>query len=109
MFSRVGVPREIVIDQGANFMSKPLTEVYVMLHIDQIRTTPYHLQCNGLVECFNGTLKSMLRKSAYRDGEDWDKLLPYLLFAYREVPQSYIGFPLLSSCTVSTSDDLSIS
>ena len=34
----------------------------------------------------------MLRKSPYKDGKDWDKLLPYLFFAYREVPQSSTGF-----------------
>ena len=34
----------------------------------------------------------MLRKTARTEGKDWDKLLPYLLFAYREVPQSSTGF-----------------
>ena len=27
-----------------------------------------------------------------KEGKDWDQLLPYLLFAYREVPQSSTGF-----------------
>ena len=27
-----------------------------------------------------------------KEGKDWDKLIPYLLFAYREVPQSSTGF-----------------
>lgn len=26
------------------------------------------------------------------EGKDWDKLIPYLLFAYREVPQESSGF-----------------
>ena len=34
----------------------------------------------------------MLRKAASEDGKDWDKLLPYLLFTYREVPQASTGF-----------------
>ena len=33
----------------------------------------------------------MLRKTATK-GKDWDKLLPYLLFSYREVPQASTGF-----------------
>ena len=33
----------------------------------------------------------MLRRSA-EEGKDWDKLLPYVLFAYREVPQETTGF-----------------
>ena len=91
MFARVGVPREILTDQGTNFMSKLLAELYNLLHIHPIRTSPYHPQTDGLVERFNGTLKSMLRKTAL-EGKDWDKLLPYLLFAYREVPQATTGF-----------------
>ena len=34
----------------------------------------------------------MLRKAATQEGKDWDKLLPYLLFAYREVLQLSTGF-----------------
>ena len=34
----------------------------------------------------------MLRKAATNEGKDWDKVLPYLLFAYREVPQASTGF-----------------
>ena len=41
---------------------------------------------------FNQTLKVMLRKTAVQEGKDWDLLIPYVLFAYREVPQSSTGF-----------------
>ena len=92
VFSRVGIPQEIMSDQGTNFMSTLLAEMYRLLNVQRLRTTPYHPQCNGLVERFNQTLKAMLRKSATKDGKDWDKLLPYLLFAYREVPQESTGF-----------------
>ena len=35
----------------------------------------------------------MLRKTANEERKDWDRLLPYLLFAYsREVPQASTGF-----------------
>ena len=34
----------------------------------------------------------MLRKSIERDGRNWDQLLPYLMFAVREVPQASTGF-----------------
>ena len=91
-FSRVGIPEEILSDQGANFMSGLLQEVYQLLHIRRIRTSPYHPQTDGLVERFNGTLKGMLRKFVGRGRSDWDDYLPYLLFAYREVPQETTGF-----------------
>ena len=94
VFSRVGVPQEILMDQGSNFTSQLLAELYRLLHIHPIRTSPYHPQTDGLVEQFNQTLKSMLRKAATDEGKDWDKLVPYLLFAYRKVPQASTGFSL---------------
>ena len=92
IFAQVGIPQEILTDQGQNFMSQLLQEVYRLLHIQPIRTSPYHPQTDGVVERFNQTLKSMLRKYATKAGRDWDRLIPYLLFAYREVPQSSTGF-----------------
>ena len=63
-----------------------------MLKVQAIWMSPYHPQTDGLVERFNQTLKQMLRKAATEEGKDWDKLLPYLLFAYWGVPQASTGF-----------------
>ena len=63
-----------------------------MLRIQLITSTPHHQQTDGLVERFNGTLKSMIRRCAHDAPRSWDALLPFLLFAYREVPQSSTGF-----------------
>ena len=92
LFSRVGIPDEILTDQGSNFMSSLLQETYSLLQIRRIRTSPYHPQMDGLVERFNGTLKSMLKKFTSKNQKDWDEYLPFLLFAYREVPQESTGF-----------------
>ena len=88
----MGVLREVLTDQGTNFTYKLLKQVYKYLGIKGIRTTPYQPQTDGLVERFNKTLKSMLRKFVSDSGSDWDDWLPYLLFAYREVPQASTGF-----------------
>ena len=92
VFAQVGVPREILTDQGSNFTSQMLTEIYRLLGVQPIRTSPYHPQTDGLVERFNQTLKRMLKKAAMDNVKDWDKFVPYLLFAYREVPQASTGF-----------------
>uniref|UniRef100_A0A9J8BLY2 Gypsy retrotransposon integrase-like protein 1 n=1 Tax=Cyprinus carpio carpio TaxID=630221 RepID=A0A9J8BLY2_CYPCA len=92
LISRVGVPSEIITDQGTNFMAKVMKLLYKQLGIQGIRTTPFHPQTDGLVERFNGTLKNMLKKFVDESGRDWDKWIPFLLFAYREVPQCSTGF-----------------
>ncbi|XP_035986825.1 uncharacterized protein LOC105922039 [Fundulus heteroclitus] len=92
LFSRVGIPDEIITDQGTNFTSKLMQLFYKQLGIAPIKTTPYHPQTDGLVERFNQTLKRMLQKFVDDTGKDWDRWLPFLLFAYREVPQASTGF-----------------
>ncbi|KAJ8264277.1 hypothetical protein GJAV_G00147290 [Gymnothorax javanicus] len=94
LFSRVGVVDEILTDQGTCFMSQVLREMCRLLHITQLRTSVYHPQTDGLVERFNKTLKSMLRKLIDTDGKDWDQLLPYLLFAIRRSPRALQASPL---------------
>lgn len=49
-FSHVGIPKEVLTDQGTNFMSRILNQVYQLLGIKRVRTTPYHPQTDGLVE-----------------------------------------------------------
>ena len=92
MFARVGIPEEIVSDQGTSFMSELMTQLCQSLSVSQIRSSIYHPEANGLTERFNGTLKSMLRKFVHDDPETWDSYLPYILFAYREVPEASTGF-----------------
>uniref|UniRef100_A0A9J7X964 Gypsy retrotransposon integrase-like protein 1 n=1 Tax=Cyprinus carpio carpio TaxID=630221 RepID=A0A9J7X964_CYPCA len=90
--SRVGIPREILTDQGTPFMSRTMADLCHLLKVKQLQTTVYHPQTDGLVERFNKTLKQMLRRVAADDRRDWDQMLPYVLFGIREVPQASTGF-----------------
>ena len=92
IFSRVGVPQEILHDQGTQFMSEVMKEVSRLLSMKQLTSTPYHPICNGLVEKFNGTMKQMLRRLCDEEPRDWDRYINAMLFAYREVPQESTGF-----------------
>ena len=53
VFSRLGIPKEIVTDQGSNFLSLLMNQLCKLLSIEKIKkTSPYHPQANGLVENF---------------------------------------------------------
>ncbi len=73
-------------------MSRTIRELYELLGIKSVRTSVYHPQTDGLVERFNRTLKTMIRKFVHEDAKNWDKWLEPLLFAVREVPQASTGF-----------------
>ena len=67
-----------------------------------LTNTPYHPICNGLVERWNGTLKSMLKRLCQDQPKQWHRLINPVLFAYREVPRESTGFSpfLLYGCSV---------
>ncbi|XP_072022131.1 uncharacterized protein [Amphiura filiformis] len=73
MFTRLGFPREVLTDMGAQFTSNVMKEVSRLLSIKQLTTSPYHPACNGLVERFNGTLKALLKKICEERPKDWDR------------------------------------
>ena len=92
VFSRLGVPSEMLSDNGSQFVSGVMKEVARILGVRQLYTTPYHPMANGACERFNGTLKQMLRRMCQERPADWDRYLPALLFAYREVPHEATGY-----------------
>ena len=92
IFCRVGVPREILSDRGSQFKSDLMSEIHRLLSIKALYTSPYHAACNGAVERLNGVLKSMLKKVCISNPSDWDRYIPVVLFAYREIPNDSLKF-----------------
>ena len=62
IFARLGIPDELLADQGSNLVSKFLSQLSSLLRIKRIKTSPCHLQTDGLVKRFSSTLKRMLRR-----------------------------------------------
>ncbi|GFW48156.1 hypothetical protein TNCV_1614171 [Trichonephila clavipes] len=91
IFTQTGFPRIICTDQGTNFTAE-LTEAFKdALGIAPRFTTPGHPESMGAVERWNRTLNVMLNKNIQENGNNWESHLPYLMFAYREVPHSTTG------------------
>lgn len=62
-------------------------KLYTRLGAGPRSTTPGHSKSSELVE-YNQVLKHMLHHIIRSDHKKWDKDIPYLLFAYRKIPNS---------------------
>ena len=93
IFSRLGLPKQILSDNGQQLVSKAMSEVMKMMGIDRRLATTYHAQSNGMVERFNGTINNMLHKLTTDKPHTWDKLIPAVLFAFREISNTTTGCP----------------
>ena len=96
---RHGAPRELLSDQGKEFVNALVDQICEIFGTTHKVTTPYHPQTNGLTERFNRTLITTLGKlSQQHKSTEWDELLPSVLFAYRTMTQNTTGhtpfFPL---------------
>ena len=81
-----GVPEALLSDRGTNMLANVAKDICQLLGITKLNTTAYHPQCDGMVERFNRTLKSMLRKHAVKFNKQWDRYLQGVLWAYRNTP-----------------------
>ena len=92
MTARIGIPEELLTDNGSIFISKTMQKYCEITGIKQIRTSPYHPQTIGMVELFNATLRQLLKKLTQTPGAQWDKCLPYILWVYRGTTHKTTGF-----------------
>ena len=87
-----GSPATLLSDQGANFLSALVKEICILCDTRKVNTTAYHPQTDGLVERFNKTLADMLSMYVNRKHTDWDKYLPFVVFAYNSSIQKTTRF-----------------
>ena len=92
IFSRVGIPREIISDRGLQFVSDLMNHVHRLIGVKPLFTTPYHPAANGRVERQHSILKAILKKLCLLKPRDWHRYLPAALFAMREMPSDSLGF-----------------
>ena len=90
VFSHYWIPNILHSDQGKNFESAILSQTLEAFGVTKSHTMAYHPAGDGLVERFNHSLLQMLR--AYvQQHNDWEKYLPFVLYAYRTAVHSSTG------------------
>ena len=85
IYSRVGVPEELLTDRGPQVTSECMKEVSPLLIIRHLTTSPYRPMCNGLVERFNTTLKTMLKRLCSEKPLQWDRYIVKSLNSLRDL------------------------
>ncbi|UYV66544.1 hypothetical protein LAZ67_4002015 [Cordylochernes scorpioides] len=87
-----GAPRELITDRGRNFTSSMISDLNNQCRITHRKTTAYHPQTNGLTERLNKTIADMLSMYVDVNHKDWDRILPFVTFAYNTAKQESTGF-----------------
>jgi hypothetical protein len=83
IYVNFGLPEEILMDNASFFVAEGLRAFMDLLAARHLLPAGYHPQCNGLCKHINGTLIEALAKLVYKHPEDWDLLLPCVVYAYR--------------------------
>ena len=92
VFSYMGMPLQILTDQGRNFESELFNDLLRRLGIDHVRTTAYKPSTNGQIERFHLTLNAILGKVVSENQRDWDTHVPYAVAAYRATIHESTGY-----------------
>jgi len=79
---RHGIPREIVMDQGKQFISQDFVNFCKEYRIKQTFTSVYSPSSNGVCEKVNDTTKRILAKYVGEDHYSWEDNLPAAIFSY---------------------------
>ena len=88
VFSKHGVPSDVVSDRGATFTSQFMSALGRSLNIKLNYSTAFHPETDGQTERTNQTVEAYLRMYANYQQDNWADLLSIAEFAYNNAPHS---------------------
>lgn len=91
IFTRFGLPIEIVSDQGVHFINEVIAFLLEEFMVVHKRSAPYHPQANGQAESSNKTICTALTKVVSESRTDWEQKLSSVLWAYRTAYKTAVG------------------
>jgi hypothetical protein len=91
VWSKHGLPDNIVSDRGSKFVSKFWTSLCMRLNIDRKVSTAYHPQTDGQTERVNQVLEQYIRIYCAYQQDDWHDWLPLAEFAYNNAEHTSTG------------------
>ena len=87
-----GSPKNILSDQGQNFVSELIQSFENLFRIKHVTTKNYHPQSNGALERAHSTIKNLLKTSIQVNGTEWDKNLKIISMAHNNIKHDGTGF-----------------
>ena len=77
------MPDTFLSDGGSSYANELVRTLCKTLGIEKLQTTPYHCQANGMCERVNRSIQQLLAMHVSTAQDNWDELLPYILFSIR--------------------------
>ena len=90
LFSVVGVPAEILSDQGSQYTSSLMSNIAKIYGFKQIFSLAFRPSTGGQSERLHRTILSQLSKMCHKYS-DWPSLLPHFVYAYNSTRHSSTG------------------
>ena len=91
IFSRFGVPKALIGDEGSHFCNKPFETLLAKYGVKHKVATPYHPQTSEQVELANKKIKTILMKVVDSNRKDWSLKLLDSLWAYQTSFKTILG------------------
>src|SRR6266481_2773770 len=91
VFSKHGMPSDIVSDQGKHFISRFWRSLCQLLGVKANLSTAYHPKTDGQMEQVNQILEQYLCVYINYQQDDWVHLLPLAEFTYNNTQHSATG------------------
>ena len=91
IFSRFGVPREIISDGGLHFCTRSFENLFKKYGVTHKVSTVYHPQTNGSAELANREVKHILENTVAPNSKDWSLRLTGTLWAYCTTFKTILG------------------
>ena len=91
-FTNYSFPEKLLMDQGCNFESQLIKELWKLAHICKVQTMPYHLETNGQCERFNQMILNMSSMLESNDKQHRKDYLPTLVHAYNCTKNNTMDF-----------------
>ena len=87
-----GFPTKIISDQGHNFETDLMANLFQVAGVQKLRTSTYQPQTNGQCERLNSTLLNMLGKLTSEQRKDWKTYVPAMVHAYNCTRSAATGY-----------------